>query len=485
MPAQKAARPRKEWYSISVDTLRGVGLLALILTVLGLGFLGYKISESRTLERDAAGLITEVQGLLQRLQKEERAAGFKSELAAAFQSFQEAQTAFARHEWKTSLEDARRSKNVLLSILDDLSLPATVGQAQFISIQGDVEYRRGDSGDWEEGRSRVALHPGDYVRTAEKGSAEIMFRDGTLYTVRPNTLFMVSAGRPGGGGSGASGGAGEQTISMEYGWVDLNTSQGAPSNVKTPGAMARVKEDSEAFVAVDKSSNQSHYGAVTGGVEISSKGGQKREIQPMQQVVQSGDLLSEAQPLPGKPELSEPADNTDLDMQSADKVVLGWEEVPNAVRYSLQVSRNHLFVDNIIDVSNRTKTHATLGVRGEGTFQWRVAAYGKDGAQGPWSKPRKFRVDSISHTEGVVDKTPPKLDLDDVKSYGSIFIVGGRTEPGARVEINGEQVKTGVDGSFTKTVQLGKEGWSFIEIKARDAAGNETVKRHRAFVENP
>ncbi|HEY2738433.1 MAG TPA: hypothetical protein VGK45_08510 [Thermoanaerobaculia bacterium] len=94
-------------------------------------------------------------------------------------------------------------------------------------------------------------------------------------------------------------------------------------------------------------------------------------------------------------------------------------------------------------------------------------------------------MDSISHTEGVVDKTPPKLDLDDVKSYGSIFIVGGRTEPGARVEINGEQVKTGVDGSFTKTVQLGKEGWSFIEIKARDANGNETVKRHRAFVENP
>jgi hypothetical protein len=461
-----------------VDTLRGFGLLTLILAVLGVGFLVYRVWENKALERESSRVIAEVQGLLQRLQKEERTAGSKSELAAAWQSFQDAQSAFARRDFRASLDDARRSRNVLLSILDALALPATAGQAHFISIYGKVEYRRGDSGDWEEGRSRVPLQAGDYVRTSEKSSAEIMFLDGTLYTVRSNTQFMVSAGRP------SSGGSGDQAIQMEYGWVDLSTAQGA-SNVKTPGAVARVKQDSEAFVAVDKNSSQGRFGAFSGGIELSSQGGLKREIEPMQQVVQTGDLLSEAQPLPGRPDLQEPADNVDLDLKSADKVVLGWEPVPNAARYSLQVSRNHLFVDNIIDVANRTKTRATLGVRGEGTFQWRVAAYGKDGVQGPWSKPRKFRVASFRTSEGDVDKTPPELDLEDVKSYGSIFIVGGRTEPGARVEINGEQVKTAADGSFNKTVQLGKEGWSFIEIRARDGAGNETVRRHRVFVENP
>ena len=102
----------------------------------------------------------------------------------------------------------------------------------------------------------------------------------------------------------------------------------------------------------------------------------------MQQVVQTGDLLSEPATAARPARALEPADNDDLDLQSADKVVLAWEQVPNAARYSLQVSRNHLFVDNIIDVSNRTKTRATLGLRGEGTFQWRVAAYGKDGSRG-------------------------------------------------------------------------------------------------------
>jgi hypothetical protein len=161
--------------------------------------------------------------------------------------------------------------------------------------------------------------------------------------------------------------------------------------------------------------------------------------------------------------------------------------VPGAAHYALQVSRNHLFVDNVIDAENRTKTRATLGLRGEGSFQWRVAAFGADGLQGPWSEPRKFRVASAVHNGGgeKQDATPPELDLGDIKTYGSISMVNGRTEPGARVEVNGEQVTLGADGSFTKTVQLNKEGWNIIEVRARNAWGNETVRRHRVFVESP
>ncbi len=471
-----ANSPRKDWYSVSVDTLRGMGLLVLVVVALGLGFLGYKAWESRSLEREAGQVIEEVRGLLQRLRGEERTgAGYKTELEAAWQSFQDAKTAYGRTDFRRALESGRRSRNVLLSILEALQLPESAGQAQFISIQGEVLFRRGDGGDWKEARSRAALKPGDYVRTSENGSAEIMFLDGTLYTVRPNTQFIVSAK--------AAGGSGGQTIEMEYGWVDMNTAQ-STSNVKTPNAVARVQQDSEAFVQVDKGSADGRFGALRGKVEVAAEGGLTREVQPMQQVVQTGDLLSAPAPLPERPELLEPSDNVDLDLEQVRQVVLSWSPVEGAGRYALQVSRNHLFVDNVIDVGNRAKTRATVGLRGEGTFQWRVAAF-KNGLQGPWSKPRKFRVASFRSGGGEKDTIPPELDLADVKSYGSIFIVGGRSEPGARIEINGEQVKTEADGSFTKTVQLSKDGWSFIEIRARDASGNETLRRHRVFVENP
>jgi hypothetical protein len=271
---------------------------------------------------------------------------------------------------------------------------------------------------------------------------------------------------------------------MEFGWVDLNTAQGA-GNVKTPNAIARVQQDSEAFVAVDPKSNQGRFGAYSGGIELTAKGGLKREVKPLEQVVQTGDLLTEAAPLPGRPALVTPPDNVDLDLDRVRQVPLIWDPVPGAARYALQVSRSHLFVDNIIDVKNRSAPKATLGLRGEGTFQWRVAAYARSGVQGPWSKPWKFRVASFRSSMGEKDETPPVLDLEDVKSYGSIFIVDGNSEPGAQVVINGEQVKVAADGSFTKTVQLEKEGWSFLEIRARDSSGNETSRRHRVFVENP
>ncbi|HBL29242.1 MAG TPA: hypothetical protein DD490_20620 [Acidobacteria bacterium] len=458
-----------------MDTLRGMGFLALVVAALALGWLGYRSWEAKSLEREAVQVMDEVQGLLQRLQGEARtASGYRTELSAASRSFQEAQVSLSQNDYRKALDGARRSRNVLLSILDALQLPEGAGQAQFISVQGEVLYRRGDGGDWKEARSRATLRSGDYVRTAENGSAEIMFRDGTLYTIRPNTQFIVSAGQAGGG---------DQSIEMEYGWVDMDTAQNT-SNVKTPNAVARVREDSEAFVSVDKGSSEGRFGTTRGTVEVASSGGLTRAVQPMQQVVQTGDLLSEPSPLPGRPELLEPADNASLDLEQVRELVLGWEAVPGAGRYALQVSRNHLFVDNVIDATNRTKTRATLGLRGEGTFQWRVAAF-KDGMQGPWSAPRKFRVASFRSGTGEKDVTPPELDLADVKSYGSIFIVGGRSEPGARIEINGEQVKTEADGSFTKTVQLSKDGWSFIEIRARDASGNETLRRHRVFVENP
>lgn len=477
MAAQKAVRPAKEWYSVSVETLRGWGLLLGILALAGLTWLGYRYYESRALEREAAQLIADDQELIQRLQSEEKAKSFSSEFNAAFQSFQEAQTLYSQKSYDKSIEKAKWSYNVLQSILDALALPGGAGQAQFISVQGEVEFRRGDSGDWQEARSRASLRAGDYVRTSDNGSAEIMFLDGTLYTVRANTQFVVSPP------TSASGGPAEQAIEMEYGWVNLETAQKS-SNVKTPGAVARVQQDSEAFVAVDKESNQGRFGAYRGGMELASKGGLKREVNALQEVVQTGELLSEPQALPGKPEPIEPADNLALDLDRTPRLVLAWQPVAGASRYALQVSRSHLFVDNIIDDESREKTQATLQLKGEGTFQWRVAAYGPGGSLGPWSSPRKFRVASFQGNGGEKDNTPPQLDLEDVKSYGSIFIVAGRSEPGSRIEVNGELVKVEADGTFNKTVQLTKEGWSFIEVRARDGWGNETVRRHRVFVES-
>jgi cbb3-type cytochrome oxidase subunit 3 len=480
-PVQKADRQGKDWYSVSVDTLKSWGSLLLILVLVAGGFLLYRFYDRSSAQTEARAVIAQAESLRVQLSAEKRvAASFAAEFAAAGQSLDEARARLSAHDFGRARTSARRSRDVLQSIADELALRGGAGQAQFASLQGEVEFRRGDGGEWQEARSRVPLQSGDAVRTADNGSAEIMFQDGTLYTVRPNTQFIVSPG------SGGAGGGAEQSIEMKYGWVNLSTSQSS-SNVKTPGATARVKESSEAYVSVDKGTSQGRFGAYRGSMELASSDGLKREVGPLQQVVQTGGLLSEPKAMPARPDPVDPVDDQLVDLAVTKRLVLAWQAVPGASRYALQVSRNHLFVDNVIDAQNRTRTRATLGVRGEGSFQWRVAAFGPGGLQGPWSEVRKFRVASAARG-GAGDKpstNPPELDLDDIKTYGSIFMVSGRSEPGVVVVVNGEQVKTSSDGSFTKTVQLTKEGPNIIEVRARNTGGIETVRRKRVFVETP
>lgn len=479
MTGQRATRDNKGWYSISVETLRGLGWVVAGLVAVGVVFVVLQYVNRLNETGAAEDLLAETQGLIQQVQRQPEAIQkFKAEYDDAWTSFQGAQADFAQKRFGAARDKAQHSRGLLSSILDALAVPGSQGgQARFLSVQGGVEYRRGDTGDWQEATVRVALKPGDYVRTSERGSAEISFAGGALYTVRPNTQFLVS-------GSLASGGRGQQAIEMEYGWVDLYTAQQS-SDVKTPGALARVREDSEAFVSVDKESNRGRFGAVTGGIELSSHGGLTQEVGALQEVVQQGELFSPPQTLASRPELLEPPDNLVVDLGTDPTLVLTWQPVEGSARYALQVSRNSLFVDNFIDDQSRAKTRATLGLRGEGLFLWRVAAYTKLGELGPWSKARRFRVAAAVGAGGERDTTPPPLELEDVKSYGSIFMVVGHTEPGARVEVNGEQVELTADGGFNKAVQVTQEGWSFIEVRARDSAGNATVRRQRVFVENP
>jgi Glucodextranase, domain B/FecR protein len=473
----RMARPQRGWYTLSVDTLRGWAIFLALAGLAGGGYLGHRYWQAYNQRREAGALIAEAGDLVERLKTSAELDRYRADYDTGRGHLQAARRAYGEKSFPDAWREGALARNVLLAVLNSVERRGDGGEAGFISVHGDVEFRRGESGDWEGARTRVNLASGDYVRTGGNGSAEIMFADGTLYTVRPNTSFIVSRGQ------GEQGGDSERAIAMEYGWVDLNTA-GRAARVATPAAEAKVREDSEAFVGYVKETRQGRFGAFRGVVEVVTKGARRR-LSGLQEVIQVGERLSEPRPLPARPEATAPSDNAQLDVAKAHELVLGWQAVDGAAHYALQVSRNHLFVDNVIDVEDRSKTRATLGLRAAGNFLWRVAAIGRDGSLGPWSEPRSFRVTSEGDGDGAPDRQPPKLELDDVTSYGNIFIVGGRTDPGSTVTVGGEPVKVAADGSFTKTIQLNNEGWSFIEIRASDAWGHEITKRRRVFVDVP
>jgi hypothetical protein len=454
----------RDWYSVSVDTLRAWGMVLGLLGLLAVGFFGYRYWERYDLERRAGEVIGESRLLVTRLQGEELVEGFQGDYKSAVESLAGAAAAFAQLEYQRALELGLRSRGILLTILEETGgrRPGG-GQAHFISAQGRVEYRRGDGGPWQDARARVVLHSGDHVKTGSNGSAEIMFLDGTLYTARPDTQLIVSRSRS------SAGAPGEQSIRMDYGWVNLNTPARRGSKVSTPEAEARVAGDSEATVTYDAGSKIGRFAAFRGEMEVAATGGQERRIEELEQVVQRQGRLTEPQPLPAAPALEGPEDNAELDMDRTHEVVLDWQPVDGASGYALQVSRSHLFVDNVIDVTDRETTRATLGLRGEGVF----LAGGGDGAGrglGPWSGSRKFRVSTFRRAAG--GGRPRRPSSSSPRSRPTVYLhPRRRTEPGSVVEVNGEPVQVSPDGSFTKTIQVTKEGWSFIEVRARDAVG--------------
>ncbi len=379
-------QPRfRGWYTLSVDTLRGWVTVLLLVGLAWAGWRGYGTLEARYLEGKVERVLREARDLEASVRAEGGASAYRTDYETALQHLRQARTLLDERRLTGALRSAEQGRIVLASLLRQLHRLESSGEAQFISVQGAVEYRRGERGDWQAGRLRDVLYAGDYVKTSGHGSAEIMAIDGTVYTVRADTVILI--GRTNLFGAETA----DRTINLAHGWVDLSTSL-ARSTVATPESEARVERDSIVVVAWDERLRLGKFAAYRGTMSVDAAAGDHRRLRPMEHVVQRGSRLSAAQRLPAAPIPLDPTDDLEVRLGKADRLVLSWQPVSGADRYALQVSRNRLFVNKIIDTADRRATQATLGLRGDGTFVWRVAAYTSDGVLGPWSLPRRFRV---------------------------------------------------------------------------------------------
>lgn len=380
------ADSRRNWHKISVDSVRAWTTFLLLMTIVGGGVVGYRLLSNHLLDRAATLALEEADALAKRLQRERGIVAYREKLDTAKGELARAREHYRNEELSEALRKGERSRSLLSSIVDSLRNRSPSGDAQFITTRGGVEVRRGERGDWRPARGRMVVHGGDYIKTSTNGSAEVMMVDGTLFTVRPGTVVLVSRARTGAQGATA------RTIALESGWVNLSTAESA-SRVTTPEAQAEVRQRSEAVVTYDQRKGESKFTAFRGGVRVASKdGGPVREIGELEQVVQRQGSLSRPRKVPESPELVSPNDNLELYLDSTRELALSWRAVKGAERYALQVSGNRLFVDNVIDTENRRRTGARIGLRSEGAFVWRVAAFDGEGERGPWSPIYRFRV---------------------------------------------------------------------------------------------
>ena len=393
MPSARRDNRKKYWYKVSVDAVRVWTTIAALLAIGIGGAYGYRLLARHLLEKEVAVAIDESEALLRQLRGDPGVDSYREKVEIARQHLEGARAHYDNDELREASQEAQRCRSLLTSIDDALQHRSPAGEAQFIATKGRVDVRRGERGEWRQARSRMVLYDGDYIKTATNASAEIMMVDGTLFTVRPGTVVLVNRTRS------LFGLSSERSLALESGWVNLSTAQ-STSRITTPEAEARVRERTEAVVTYNDEAQLGRFSAYRGGLEVAAADGSTQEVGELQQVVQRQGELSAPKPLPDPPAIVAPSDNWTVSLHAADRLTLRWDGVKGATSYSLQVSQNRLFVDNVIEDAGRTKMSATLGIKGEGSFVWRVAAIDAEGQRGPWSPAYRFRVTSPTGVEG-------------------------------------------------------------------------------------
>lgn len=471
----KSAGAAIDWYLISIDRLKQIGLV-ILLVLLGAGGWWYYSNQKRNPRSSAESAIAEARQALNSLAASKDFPNHRSDFDRAQHKLDEAGTALAAGKYPEAESAAVESQTFSRAALSGKG--GAENDAQFLTVEGDVQYQKSSTSDWTAAETRTPLFNGDWVKTGGGASAELIFSNGSLYTIGSNALLEVYSQ------FNASTSRKNNSVQMQVGSVEVATTDDA-SSVRTPGSQVTIDSESTTQVGVNSQKTtavltEKGSASVTpsgGGAPVKLAVGEKLTATPQ-------GSISPVKKLPMPPALLTPADNQVYLVTGDSRVQFSWDAVPGAAGYVLQVSRSRLFTSLEIN-SKRQNSMASARVTAEGAFYWRVGSTEPSGDVGPFSAIRRFRVNGAGH-EGASAPDAPAPLLQLKRPYpigGPFFMIEGNTDPGATVLINDEEADVEATGHFKKLVSFNKIGPNLVVIKAINSAGKQTRLSETVLVE--
>ncbi len=349
-------------------------------------------------------------------------------------------------------------------------------QAHFVNLDGKVQVKKANSVQWINADYSTTLDKGDLIQTGSEGVARVAFADGTTYTVKGDTLVtveenLVNQNRPS-----------EVGVHITSGQVDLATGkwqiQGSTAQVSFENAVASLQENSRAAVRSDPQTNQQQITVSSGSAEL-TRGNEHVNIGQHERVSfvgSTGSLTKTAVLAP--PQLQQPLNLSPLIVADPkhDNIHFSWDPVPTAKQYEFQASPsasfNHLVIDKRVD-----STSADIAGFGSGEYFWRVRSVDEKNNVSEPSDPFQFTLAAQGKEQQMF------LSVDDTQLQGNVIEVIGRTEPGATLMINGEQVADiQPDGHFRYFTQPMQKGSHVLAITGQNRRGGTAIKRVEVMI---
>ncbi len=364
-----------------------------------------------------------------------------------------------------------------------LEKPVTVAadavqrQARFLNIEGTVRVKKANAVGWTSvsASQQVLLDKGDVVQTSSDGYARILFADGTVYNMRPETLVTVEENS-----SSATSRATNVAVTVTSGQVDLATTKfEGESKVKFANAVAKIGQDTRANVKNDPKSQVSEFTLRQGQSEV-IRGTERAMLGPYEQVSFRGDAgQMNRQRVAGPPLLLTPGDKALVVAAEGEKpeMSFSWTPVPTARSYRLRISTSPIF--NSLSYDKRISSSSLrVSNLAEGVYYWAVSSLDGQGKESQPSDPSKFEL------LRNVPKDEILLELQPFIQHGNQVEIIGRTEPNARVMVNDQPVfSVQPDGTFKHFSQPLAAGTSQITVTAQNSKGQMSVRRKTVYIQ--
>jgi hypothetical protein len=476
-------RIQLDWYNVRYRTLILWGVLSVSIVAGGGGYFYYHHFLKNSPSGQADDALRQAEKLLKEADphaKTERLASLRDN---ARNFLDEARSSFDQAQYEQARVAAIRSQNVSQRLIDIARGTDTASkEVRFYKIEGDPKVKRAGQFIWEAADPNVPLTVGDQIKTSSNSTAQIIYFDGTITTIKPGSLLEIKElyEHP-------TTKVRKVREKLNFGGVSAsltgNNAAGSFHELSTPTTSARADQKSEIEVGFDEGSKKTEVRVHSGHAQVSA-GNREIKLSPAEMVAVGQDQKLARGKIPDAPDLLQPIDQKVLVYKNTDAETtqLVWKAPPRATRYHLQISRKSLLGELLLDKNDVRATTVKLPKLKVGSYYWRVAAVDPTGTESAFSETRKFKIISTEMRDQQ-DKVPPTVELTDFLVFSFQVIINGRTEPGAVLTIDGQQVDVFDDGTFTAVIKLTREGKNVLDIAAQDLSGNETHLQRTAFVE--
>ncbi|PYY03479.1 MAG: hypothetical protein DMG64_07670 [Acidobacteria bacterium] len=348
-------------------------------------------------------------------------------------------------------------------------------QAHFTNIDGTVRVKRNNSSFWANASYDMPLNKGDVVQTGPEGIAKVVFADGTNYTIQQESLIVIEEN---------STNEAQQTqvaVQVTTGTVDLATatySQGSTSRVIVAGATASISPESSAQVHNDNLKND-HTILLKQGSGNVLRNGEVVKLGSYERVsFKAEDPKMTRVKEVGPPTLITPANMLPVfAAKDSSQVDFTWTPMQNTRAYHLRLSRNPYFTQLVQDKTVNVPQFKLSGLA-EGAYYWTVQSMDAQGKESVESEHNKFTIIAQSGNTGLA------LELDPLVQHGHVIEVRGKTDPSARVMVNGEEVPVvGGDGTFRYYTPPLPVGESVITVTAQNTKGGVSTQTKKIVVQ--